>query len=100
MNHFKQAYPKRYQTFFRRILPIYIGYKVKIVPEKKMKYLMMHHYVKAMNDLTAYEQREFFEAIFEQMKEDVHKEVVERLESHRTTGFHTMIVSGAFTILL
>ena len=100
MNHLKQVYPKRYQTFFRRILPIYLGYKVKIVPEKKMKYLMMQNYAQAINDLTTDEQQAFFEAIFEQMKEDVHKEVVERLETHRTAGFHTMIVSGAFTILL
>lgn len=100
MKHLKQAYPKRYRAFFKRILPIYLGYKVKIVPEKKMKYLMMHHYARAINDLSAEEQRTFFGNIFQQMQGDFHKEVLQRIKTHQAAGFHTMIVSGAFTILL
>src|SRR5699024_2652016 len=100
MNHLKQAYPKRYRKFFTRILPIYLGYKARVVPEKKMKHLMMYHYAQAINDLSSDAQHEFFEDIFKQMEGQFHEEVLQRIQSHRAAGFHTMIVSGAFTILL
>lgn len=100
MNHLKQTYPRRYRKFFSRILPIYLGYKGKVVPEEKMKHLMMDHYARAINDLPAAEQQEFFRDIFEKMEGQFHEEVLQRIQSHRAAGFHTMIVSGAFTILL
>ena len=39
MDHLKKhpVYRTKYNRFFRDILPPYLGYKLKIYPEKKMK---------------------------------------------------------------
>src|SRR5699024_7536535 len=100
MQHLKEQYPKKYKRFFATILPIYVGYKCKIIREQNMKYKLMHHYVQAIRDLNTEETQQFFADIAHKMDGDFHAEVIARVNAHKENGYHTMIVSGAFTPLL
>src|SRR5699024_4588138 len=100
MQHLKEQYPKKYKRFFATILPIYVGYKCKIIREQNMKYKLMHHYVQAIRDLNTEEMQQFFADIAHKMDGDFHAEVIARVNAHKENGYHTMIVSGAFTPLL
>lgn len=100
MNHLKERFPSKYRRFFAAILPIYLGYKCKVIPEPKMKHKLMQRYILALQDLTNDELQQFFTEVADKMEGDFHTEVIDRLKTHQKNGFYTMIVSGAFTPLL
>lgn len=100
MHHLKTTYPKRYRRFFATILPVYIGYKLKIITEKNMKAKLMESYMKSLKDLTESELDTYFTDVAHGMKDDFNQSVVERLQGHKQKGDYTMILSGAFTPLL
>src|SRR5699024_7423135 len=100
MHHLKTTYPKRYRRFFATILPVYIGYKLKIITEKNMKAKLMESYMKSLKDLTESELDAYFTDIAHEMKDDFNQSVVERLQEHKQAGDYTMILSGAFTPLM
>lgn len=102
MDHLKQhpTYRSKYKAFFRRILPIYIGYKIKIVPEAKMRERSMQIYANALHTLTNTELKHYFEEMKESMRQAFNEEVVEKVRKHHNEGMHVMLVSGAYTPLL
>src|SRR5690625_1463036 len=102
MKHLKNhpRYHNRYKRFFRTILPPYIGYKLKVYPEPKMRERSMQIYLSSLNNLSTEEVYLFFRELADQMKNDYHPEVLEQLEHHAEMGNTIMIVSGAFTPLL
>jgi len=102
MKHLKNhpRYHNRYKRFFRTILPPYIGYKLKVYPEHKMRERSMQIYLSALHHLSTEEVYVFFRELAEQMKNDYNPDVLAQLEHHVEMGDTIMIVSGAFTPLL
>lgn len=102
MNHLKEhpVYGPRYKSFYRSILAPYIGYKMRVYPEGKMKRQLMQRYLRAFSGLTKNELEEYFAEVAKEMKEDFNKEVISKLRNHVENGDYVMIVSGAFTPLL
>lgn len=102
MDHLKQhpAHRSKYKAFFRRILPLYIGYKIKLVPEAKMREESMQIYANALKTLTKPELDQYFEEMKESMQKHFNVEVVARVSQHHSDNMHVMLVSGAYTPLL
>jgi len=102
MDHLKQhpTHSPKYKAFFRRILPIYTGYKMKIVPEAKMRERSMQIYANALHTLSKTELEQYFDEMKENMRQAFNKEVVEKVRQHHNEGMHVMLVSGAYTPLL
>lgn len=100
MQHLKTTYPKKYRRFFATILPIYIGYKMKLIAEVKMKARLMEQYINVLNDFNESEMNTYFENAAHQMEGNFNKTVIERLRAHQQAGDYTIILSGAFTPLL
>lgn len=102
MDHLKQhpIHGQKYKTFFRQILPLYIGYKMKIVPEAKMKERSMQYYANALHTLTRTEIEQYFAEMKENMQQDLNEEVVAKVREHQSEGMHVMLVSGAYTPML
>jgi len=93
-------YKKRYNRFFRAILPIYIGYKIKVYPKHKMRERSMRLYLEALKDLTADELDLFFKGFSSIMQKDFNQDVVSRIKKHAADDLTVILVSGAFTPLL
>ncbi|WP_252502508.1 HAD family phosphatase [Sporosarcina sp. Marseille-Q4943] len=102
MDHLKHhpTYSTKYKSFFREILPIYIGYKVKVVPEAKMRERSMQIYANALHTLSKTELERYFDEMKIIMQQDLNEEVVARVRQHLSDGMHVMLVSGAYTPLL
>lgn len=102
MQHLKEhpTYGSRYKSFYRSVLAPYIGYKLRVYPERKMKMQLMQRYLRAFTGLNEIELEEYFAEIADVMQQDFNKHVVSRMSEHQENNFHIMIVSGAFTPLL
>src|SRR5699024_3874765 len=83
MHYLKTTYHKKYRRFFATILPVYIGYKLKIIPEKNMKARLMESYIKSLKNLTESELDAYFTDVAHGMKDDFNQSVVERLQEHK-----------------
>lgn len=94
------TYKQHYRKFYRSILPLYIRYKLKILPESVMKERSMHIYLKALDSLTITELQEFFKSMHTVMMPDFNEQVINRLAKHRSDGYHVLLVSGAYTPFL
>ncbi|MGN7386985.1 HAD family hydrolase [Sporosarcina sp. SAFN-015] len=102
MDHLKRhpTHSSKYKAFFRRILPLYIGYKIKIVPEAKMREGSMQIYANSLQTLSKAEYEQYFDEMKEVMRQAFNEEVVEKVRQHQEEGMHVMLVSGAYTQLL
>src|SRR5690625_1081315 len=102
MKHLKNhpRYHNRYKRFFRTILPPYIGYKLKIYPEHKMRERSMQIYLSALHHLSTEEVYVFFRWLAERMQNAYKPDLLAQLEHHLAIVDTIMIVSGAFTPLL
>ena len=102
MNHLKNhpIHSRRYRKFYRAIMPPYIGHKLKIYPEAKMRARSVQAYLAALETFSKQELEEYFGEIAELMHDDFNHEVVERLKQHVFNEDYCMLVSGAFTPLL
>lgn len=102
MRHLKHhpLYHTRYKRFFRKILPPYIGHKLKLYPEHKMREHSMQTYLSSLNNLSRKEVYLFFGELAEKMKDDYNPDVVKELNDHVQKSDTIMVVSGAFTPLL
>lgn len=102
MSHLKNhpVYHTRFNKFFRWMLPRYIGYKMKVYPEVKMKERSMQVYLEAIDDMPKKEIMTFFEEVAEKMQNHFNSDIVKKLNEHVKDGVYVMIVSGAYTPLL
>jgi len=102
MKHLKNhpLYHNRYKKFIRSILPLYIGYKLKIYPESMLKERSMQLYLKVFKNFSTTELDTYFEELAEKMKKDFNPLVLSQLEQHAAEDIHIMLVSGAYTPLL
>lgn len=102
MNHLKKHpdYHTRYSGFFRWVLPRFIGYKVKLYPEHRMKEGSMQSYLTALRNLSKDEIDAYLKEIANKMRDDFNPEVLEKLKQHIEEDVYVMLVSGAFTPLV
>lgn len=102
MDHLKThpTYHPQYNRFIRNILPLYIGYKLKLYPEHKMKERSMQLYIHALKNASTNELHTYFTEIAHKMIGDMNADVMKRINQHKKEAFHVMLVSGAFTSLL
>ncbi|MDN7241556.1 HAD-IB family hydrolase [Planococcus sp. N028] len=102
MDHLKNhpEHSARYRQFFRAILPPYIGSKLKIYPEKKMRERSVQAYLAALETFSQHDLEKYFGEIAAKMHDDMNLSVVERLKQHVANEDYVMLVSGAFTPLL
>lgn len=102
MNHMKNhpIYHKNYKRFYLSILPIYISYKLKLYPEDRMKERLMHLYVSSFGNISKQDLMSYFNEAALKMEKNFNDEVVARLKEHKQEGTYTMLVSGAYTMLL
>ncbi|MET3575081.1 HAD family hydrolase [Bhargavaea ullalensis] len=102
MKHLKHhpAYGRLYGKFFRRILPVYTGYKLKLVPSPVMREKSMQHYLSPFNGFPAEELDDYFRGMAADMRSGFNPEIERRVREHADAGDRVMLVSGAFTPLL
>lgn len=102
MDHLKNhpVHHLRYRKFYRAILPPYLGHKLKIYPEKKMRERSVQAYLSALQTFSQSDLEQYFGEIAEKMHDDMNPRVVERLKQHVENNDHVMLVSGAFMPLL
>jgi len=102
MSHLKNhpEHSTRYRQFYRTIMPPYIGHRLKIYPEWKMRERSVQAYLSSLETFTKTELEQFFGEIADRMHGDMNLTVVERLKEHVANNDYVMLVSGAFTPLL
>ncbi|MBT2571177.1 HAD-IB family hydrolase [Planococcus sp. ISL-110] len=102
MDHLKNhpEHSRRYRQFYRAIIPLYVGHKLKIYPERKMRERSVQAYLSALETFTQIELERYFGEIADRMHDDMNPNVVERLKNHVANNDYVMLVSGAFTPLL
>ncbi|EGA88374.1 phosphoserine phosphatase [Planococcus donghaensis MPA1U2] len=102
MSHLKNhpEHSKRYRQFYRAIMPPYIGHRLKIYPEWKMRERSVQAYLSSLETFTKTELEQFFGEIADRMHGDMNPTVVARLKEHVANNDYVMLVSGAFTPLL
>lgn len=102
MDHLKDhpVHGYRYRIFFKKIIPSYLGSKIKVVPMHVMRARSVEAYLASLNTLSRSEMEEYFSGIAAKMTNDFNQSVVDRLKKHHEDGDHVMVVSGAFTPLL
>lgn len=102
MSHLKYhpVYHPNYKRFYRAILRPYIGHKLKLVPEAKMKERSMQIYLNALGLMSIKELDAYFGELTDRVQEGLNPDVIARLKQHVTDHVHIMLVSGAYTALL
>lgn len=102
MDHLKNhpTYGSRYKRFYLSVLAPYIGYKIRVYPERKMKLQMMQRYLRTFTGLSEIEFAHYYTEVAKKMEQDLNMEVIARMDGHAKNGTYNMIVSGAFTPLL
>jgi HAD superfamily hydrolase (TIGR01490 family) len=90
----------KYKRFYRAILSPFIGHKLKLVPEAKMKERSMQIYLNALQISSIDELDAYFGELTEKVQEGFNPEVIARLKQHVEENIHIMLVSGAYTSLL
>lgn len=102
MEHLKNhpKYSNRYRSFFLKVLPSYLGSKLRIYPRKKMQTKAMQYYINALARLSEEEVYQFFKEIAEKFSQDFNMKLVSRFHKHLQDGDYIMLVSGAYVPLL
>src|SRR5690606_36753213 len=102
MTHLKNhpQHSLRYRKFYSDIMPPYLGHKLKIYPEAKMRARSVQAYLMALETFTQTELEQYFGEIADKMHGDMNNRVVERLRQHVADNVYVLLVSGAFLPLL
>ncbi|MER2089704.1 HAD family phosphatase [Sporosarcina sp. JAI121] len=102
MSHLRYhpIHKSKYKRFYRAILPPFIGHKLKLVPEAKMKERSMQIYLNALGISSMDEMDSYFGELTEKVREGFNLELISRLKQHTDENVHIMLVSGAYTSLL
>lgn len=93
-------YKSIYKKFIKNFAPIYIGYKMKLVPKMTMQNKALEKYIQAFKGKDQQEIEEFFHEIAESMAEDLRPDLVGRLRRLKEEDYYIVLVSGAFMPLL
>jgi HAD superfamily hydrolase (TIGR01490 family) len=102
MDHLKYhpVHHTKFKHFYRAILRPYIGHKMKLVPEAKMKEQSMQIYLDSLGQQSKKELDQYFEELADKVRQGFNPDVLSRLKQHIDDDVHVMLVSGAYTPLL
>lgn len=102
MDHAKHhpIYGENYHSFYFSIVPPYVGYKLHIYPEAKMKLSLTRKYLNLFTGKTIDEVNHFFGEVAQKMTGEFNHLVIERMKQHHKNGDYIMVVSGAYQLLL
>lgn len=102
MNHLKHhpVHHPKFKKFYRAILKPYLGHKMKLVPEAKMKEQSMQIYLDSLGQQSKIELDQYFEELADKVQQGFNPDVLSRLKQHIADDLHVMLVSGAYTPLL
>jgi phosphoserine phosphatase len=97
----RQGKPRiRYMQTYLSIMPVLVLYKLGVVPRARMKYQAMTKFQKIFADLSREEIAEFFRQAFPELKKCYNPRIVDEIERARAEGFHLVLLSGAYAMLL
>lgn len=93
-------YKPVYNKFIRSFAPIYIGYKLKLVPKLTMQNKALEKYIHSFKGIDKEDIESFFHEIADYMAQDMRPTLVEHLRKLKEDNYYIVLVSGAFTPLL
>lgn len=97
----RQGRPRvKYLVTYMSILPILILYKLRIVSRAKMKYQAMDKFQKMFVKLSKKQITEFFRQAYPALSRYYNPEVMAELKKAKSEGFHLVLLSGAYALLL
>lgn len=102
MDHLKRhpVYHKRYKKFLRSFIPKYVGSKLKIYPEDRMREQAMRLYLTSLQGITIDELHTFFAEIAKRLFKHYNQNIIKRIQDHYQKQDYIMLVSGAYRLLL
>lgn len=93
-------YKDIYKKFIRNFAPIYLGYKMKIVPKLTMQNKALEKYILAFKGKQKQEIESFFHEIANNMANDLRPGLISQLRRLKEENYYVVLVSGAFMPLL
>lgn len=92
-------YP-RYYKIYLKIIPVVILYKLKIIPRETLKYRAMQNFHCIFRGMSEAEIETLFKNVYLQIRPYFNKKVITEIETAKKEGYHTVLLSGAYTGLL
>ncbi len=97
----RQGRPRyRYLITYLSIMPILIFYKMGTVSRAKMKYQAMKKFQKMFAKLSEKQVQEFFQQTYPALTRYYNPEVLAEIKRAKSEGFHLVLLSGAYSLLL
>jgi len=97
----RQGRPRgRYIKTYLSIMPILILYKMGMVSRAKMKYQAMKKFQKIFVKMSEVQVKEFFRQSYPALTRYYNPEVLAEIKRAKSEGFHLVLLSGAYALLL
>ncbi len=97
----RQGRPRhRYIITYLSIMPILILYKLGTVSRARMKYQAMKKFQKMFVKLSEKQVKEFFQQSYPALTRYYNPEVLAEIKRAKSEGFHLVLLSGAYALLL
>lgn len=93
-------YNEKYKSFYYSIVPPYVGYKMHVYSERKMKANLTQKYLNLFHGESIDKVEKYFKQLASEMRDDFHPLVLERIEEHYKNDDFIMVVSGTYKPLL
>ena len=100
---YKQGYSRSKLTkVFLCLLPLYLQYIISANNDNReeMKAKMVYRFSTIFNGLNCKELLDYFQNAAEEVKKYYNKKIVEEIKRAKANGFHTVLLSGAFKLLV
>lgn len=89
-----------YTWVYCSVIPYFIAYKSGFLPRDRFKYEALNRFHKIYKDMKRIEIEELFQMSYLEMKHHFNLSVLKEINSAREDGFHTVLLSGAYSGLL
>ncbi len=97
----RQGRPRlKYIITYLTIMPILMLYKMGKVSRARMKYQAMKKFQKMFSALSEKQVMEFFQQCYPALRRYYNPEVLVEIERAKSEGFHLVLLSGAYALLL
>ena len=77
-----EEYNGKYESFYYSIVPPYVGYKLRLYPERRMKASLTQKYLNVFHGLKFDKVKAYFEELAAKMRDDFHPLVLEQMLEH------------------
>lgn len=90
----------RYYIIYLNIIPTLLLYKLKLIPRETLKYRAMQNFHRIFKGMSKEEIQTLFKNVYLQTSPYFNKKVIAEIETAQKEGYHTVLLSGAYTGLL